>query len=275
MSHPNPDRDKRVDQIREAASLIRIWMYRNDFDAERCAKEVFDLFRQQCPERFFWVIERFEDGQSAGYWNGMNSRSFVTNIEAAIQFRRREDALPIKSSWHWRDVKITEHGYVAPFDGQTTTNDVNWTPREFAEHVVAQWSNYANPVDAIEALLKERDSQNGYDAGVLTPDELTEIRRRRAAMLFPDGRPTGPWLDVDRLLAHQEALRQAVNVRNQAISKQTNAATRMRDRCAESAKQIVFAEMARLGISTERGIAVSSKVFTALQSLTLEGEQEK
>lgn len=98
--------------IQEAASRIRIWMYRNDFDAAKCAQEVFDLFKQQSSEKFFWVLERFENDQSLGYWNGASSRSFVNDIDAAVQFRRKEDAMPIKRSWHWQDVKITEHGYL-------------------------------------------------------------------------------------------------------------------------------------------------------------------
>jgi hypothetical protein len=59
----------------------------------------------------FWVIERFEDGHSKGYWTGESSRSFTPSIDAAVQFRRRQDALPIKSSWHWKDCAIVEHKY--------------------------------------------------------------------------------------------------------------------------------------------------------------------
>lgn len=103
-----------AEQVDAAASAIRIWMYRNDFDARQCASEVLNDFIKSIPSsmEFFWVIERLENGQSVGYWNGCNSRSFVTNIDAAIQFRRREDATPIKSSWHWKDTQITQHGYV-------------------------------------------------------------------------------------------------------------------------------------------------------------------
>jgi hypothetical protein len=62
----------------------------------------------------FWVIERFENGQSQGYWDGGNSRTFVRDIEQAIHFCREQDARPIVRSWHWQDVKITEHLYLAP-----------------------------------------------------------------------------------------------------------------------------------------------------------------
>jgi hypothetical protein len=60
----------------------------------------------------FWVIERFENGRSLGYWNGDSSRDFVTDIELAIQFRRRDDAWRIKRGWHWTDTQATEHSYL-------------------------------------------------------------------------------------------------------------------------------------------------------------------
>lgn len=57
----------------------------------------------------FWVVERFEDDRSAGYWDGGNSRSFVADIDNAIQFCRRQDAMWVIVGWHWRDVQTTEH----------------------------------------------------------------------------------------------------------------------------------------------------------------------
>ena len=63
--------------------------------------------------QFFWVIERFENGQSKGYWDGGSSRCFNTNIEKAVQFRRHQDAFWATKGWHWTDTKITEHGFIA------------------------------------------------------------------------------------------------------------------------------------------------------------------
>jgi len=60
----------------------------------------------------FYVIERFENGKSLGYWNGNSSRDFDTNIEQAIQFRRKEDAQHIRRGWHWKDTQVTEHLYI-------------------------------------------------------------------------------------------------------------------------------------------------------------------
>lgn len=89
------------------------------------------------------------------------------------------------------------------------------TPRELAEHISANWGSYANPVDALEELIADRDGGCSRNPAILTSGELSEIRQRRAGMFFPDSNPTGLWLDIDRLLAHQEALRQALNARNQ------------------------------------------------------------
>ena len=61
----------------------------------------------------FWVIERFENGKSAGYWDGGSSRSFIADIEKAIHFCRRQDAFWATRGWHWGDTQITEHLYLA------------------------------------------------------------------------------------------------------------------------------------------------------------------
>jgi len=66
-----------------------------------------------CQQTSFWVIERFENGKSLGYWNGDSSRDFVTDIDLAIQFRRRADAWRIKRGWHWMDTEVTEHSYLS------------------------------------------------------------------------------------------------------------------------------------------------------------------
>lgn len=57
----------------------------------------------------FYVIEQFTNGKSQGYWNGGSSRSFVPDIDAAMQFCRYVDAQRAIAGWHWQDVKITEH----------------------------------------------------------------------------------------------------------------------------------------------------------------------
>ena len=57
----------------------------------------------------FWVIERFENGQSQGYWYGEGSRQFSKDIDVAIQFRRKSDAVKIRRAWHWKDCEVTEH----------------------------------------------------------------------------------------------------------------------------------------------------------------------
>ena len=70
------------------------------------------LSRTALAKTSFWVIEQFVDGKSQGYWFGNSSREFSTDIDKAIQFRRREDAARVKSAWHWKDTEVTEHMYV-------------------------------------------------------------------------------------------------------------------------------------------------------------------
>lgn len=60
-------------------------------------------------QRSFWVVERFENGKSAGYWGGGHSRQFIMDINKAIQFCRRDDAMWCITGWHWKDVELTEH----------------------------------------------------------------------------------------------------------------------------------------------------------------------
>jgi hypothetical protein len=75
----------------------------------------------------FWVVERFEDGRSAGYWDGANSRSFQADIAAAVQFCRQQDATRATRGWHWTDTKVVEHAYIGtrPAPGGEPTGD-NW-----------------------------------------------------------------------------------------------------------------------------------------------------
>lgn len=61
----------------------------------------------------FWVVERFENGRSAGYWTGASSRDFTADIEKAVQFHRKDDAFWATRGWHWRDTKLTEHVMLA------------------------------------------------------------------------------------------------------------------------------------------------------------------
>lgn len=60
----------------------------------------------------FWVIERFANGKSLGYWAGDNSRCFIAEIDNAIHFCRKDDAWRIKRGWHWEDTQVTEHCYL-------------------------------------------------------------------------------------------------------------------------------------------------------------------
>lgn len=59
--------------------------------------------------RTFWVVEQFTNGIGGKYWDGGNSRSFVTDIDKAIQFCRHDDAFWASKGWHWGDTKITQH----------------------------------------------------------------------------------------------------------------------------------------------------------------------
>jgi hypothetical protein len=59
--------------------------------------------------RAFWVLERFTDGRSAGYWDGSHSQSFTNDIEKACQFCRKEDVFWATRGWRGSDTKLTEH----------------------------------------------------------------------------------------------------------------------------------------------------------------------
>lgn len=78
----------------------------------------------------FWVIERFLNGKSFGYWAGDSSREFVLEIDHAIQFCRREDAWRIKRGWHWADTEVTEHLYMAAVQGEASPTLATTPPNE-------------------------------------------------------------------------------------------------------------------------------------------------
>jgi hypothetical protein len=162
-------------QVEQAATLIRIWFYRNDFDSAKCAREVLEAFVWSCPpnSEFFWVIERFENGQSKGYWNGMNSRSFISDIDCAVQFRRKEDALPIHSSWHWTDTRITQHGYIRADLPATPTVDpvvISLVVREVIDLIQDEYEHGAASIEpGVAAILNKHlgaGKQEGNDSEV-------------------------------------------------------------------------------------------------------------
>ncbi|MDB5777551.1 MAG: hypothetical protein JWP38_3684 [Herbaspirillum sp.] len=74
--------------------------------------------------KIFWVVEQFTNGQSSGYWDGANSRSFISDIEKAVHFCRHEDALWSTRGWHWNDTQITEH-VIFGFDSPPLPQDSN------------------------------------------------------------------------------------------------------------------------------------------------------
>jgi hypothetical protein len=156
--------------IQKAAETVRIWFYRNDFDSQQCARELLREFIGTIPAQtdFFWVIEQFEHGRSAGYWNGCSSRSFVNDIDAAIQFRRKEDAIPIHSSWHWKDTQVTQHGYI-----NTRADLLRFTAVE------AKWDKSGLKEACQRGLAMERTRQE-FDLQLLL-DMLLEIEQLEAA----------------------------------------------------------------------------------------------
>lgn len=61
----------------------------------------------------FWVVEKFQQDKSAGYFEGGDSfEGFTANIEVALQFRRKQDAERV-ISFMFGDLRATEHGYMA------------------------------------------------------------------------------------------------------------------------------------------------------------------
>jgi hypothetical protein len=94
----------------------------------------------------FWVIERFENGKSQGYWAGDSSRDFITEIDNAIHFCRRDDAWRIKRGWHWQDTQVTEHAYLdsAPSPAQGTPEPPINGERWLARRGFADIRNYSS-----------------------------------------------------------------------------------------------------------------------------------
>lgn len=64
----------------------------------------------------FWVLEWFKDEQSQGYWRGCCIEHWTRNVDDALQYRRKQDALAqfTHYSWSGYDVRPTEHLYIAP-----------------------------------------------------------------------------------------------------------------------------------------------------------------
>ena len=81
-----------------------------------CAKVISEQQTKIRTMQTFWVVERFENGKSAGYWDGGSSRSFTRDIDKAVQFRRRQDGFWVTHGWHWGDTQITEHAMVNAFE---------------------------------------------------------------------------------------------------------------------------------------------------------------
>lgn len=121
------------------------------------------LTQPSVPAETFWVVERFENDKSAGYWDGGHSRMFVPKIDDAIQFRRRQDAQWVIVGWHWKDVQITEHMMLPA-----------------APHVPARWK--LAPIDPTEEMVTAgnlaREGQRGpYAETVATYRAMIEVVR--------------------------------------------------------------------------------------------------
>src|SRR5688500_7047716 len=100
---------------------------------------------------------------------------------------------------------------------------------------------------------------------VNTDERIREIRERQ-----PDSWRDRADIDFLLSLVDSQAVSTDVSVLTGYEAGFNDAATRMRDKCVEAGKQCVFAEAVRLGIGAERAIALSSKVMTAIESLTLD-----
>ena len=112
-------------------------------------------------EGTFWVVERFEKGHSAGYWNGGSSRSFIANIDDAVHFSRKEDAFWTTRGWHWTDTQITEHKYVTmPSSPQGTVRDPGAGLPEDVASLVGRLRNAANRVNS--NVVSDHGLEYGY-----------------------------------------------------------------------------------------------------------------
>lgn len=92
----------------------------------------------------FWVVERFENDKSIGYWDGGHSRAFVTDIDKAVQFCRQQDAMWTIVGWHWKDVQITEHTrLVSPSpSGDAAQVDIRWAVNVILEKIAEKFDGW-------------------------------------------------------------------------------------------------------------------------------------
>jgi hypothetical protein len=102
----------------EYAIVARIWTMLGvttygDAGGKSIYEFITELQARPAAPPTFWVVERFENGKSAGYWDGGHSRSFQPDIEKAVHYCRREDAFWSTRGWHWDDIQLTEHAYIA------------------------------------------------------------------------------------------------------------------------------------------------------------------
>ena len=106
--------------------------------------------------RSFWVCERFENGKSAGYWDGGSSRSFVPDIDKAIQFCRKEDVFWVTGGWHWKDTKQTEHLYIAAAPQERSDAQRDDDARDAARYRWVRTLYHSETLDeAIDAAMQD------------------------------------------------------------------------------------------------------------------------
>lgn len=144
---------ERMSAVENIAATIRVGLRSTDIGiGEVCiaaAILALETARAERSSSVFYVIERFEDGRSMGYWDGGSERSLFPDIDMAIQFRRRRDAIPIIRPWHRRDCQITEHicmdaGESEP-DPRSPTSPTS--PKPIARHskTPARWVSTERP----------------------------------------------------------------------------------------------------------------------------------
>lgn len=121
-------------------------------------------------ERSFWVVERWEDSRSIGYWDGGSSRHFVTDIDKAIQFCRKQDAFWTTRGWHWKDTKICEHMYVAA--SPPAREDRDAVLEEFAKTLDAR----------VEWLFSEAHNGGNWEHLKARADEAAYIAKKARAL---------------------------------------------------------------------------------------------
>jgi hypothetical protein len=152
--------------IDSVAQVLR--EYHQEAQASKCESS-----RPQPDERqdSFWVVERFANGKSAGYWNGGNSREFVTKIKDAIQFCRRQDAMWGIVGWHWGDVELTEHRYMT-LPAPSAPQEQKLAPINPAS---GEWSDW--PIESFEERVCAcSDVENHMECGI-HGEPLSEYKR--------------------------------------------------------------------------------------------------